>query len=324
MTSLVPEGFSDSSGAERRKVVLQRAGVISTVVVLVTIGFITAGLAQQSPTPTQSLSTLPGEEPQPTTTTTEVSQPTALVPGTYVYDIVKEEPTGATGPAGQGFTSVTGTVVADASLGAQQRQVLKWLSNKGAVTYLVDSVFEFGSDGLYLVSRSEQEKVPRTATSGEFDPSPFELVVPYPPQEGRIWTHETISANGCIVERLWIRVIDAEEMLYVARRGVKTVRLLRLTERSGTGKAGCASFSDTETINLWISWQYGLVQMELFEGHSRPEPPLTSATRIQLVRIPAAVATTTTLAPPPTTTTTLAPVPTTTTLLSAPTFPPTN
>lgn len=299
---------------------LQRAGVISTVVVLVTIGFITAGLAQQSPT--QSLSALPGDAPLPSTTTTEVSRPTALVPGTYVYDIVKETPTGATGPAAaKDFTSVTGTVVAEASLGAQQRQVLKWLSNKGAVTYIVDSVFEFGSDGIYLVSRNEQAKTPRVIPSGEFDPSPFELVVPYPVQEGRIWTHETISANGCIVERLWVRVIDAEEVLYVARRGVKTVRLLRLTERSGTGKAGCASFSDTETVNLWISWQYGLVQMELFEGHTRPNPPRTSATRIQLVRIPAVVATTTTLAPPPTTTT--LPPPTTTTLLPPPTFPPT-
>lgn len=318
MTAHVPEGFSESIGADRKKAALQRAGVISTAVVLAVVGFITAGLAQQAPTTPSGAA--PTDTAPPSTTTTEVSQPTALAPGTYVYEIIKRQPSGATGPVGEGFTSVTGTVTAEASLGAQQRQVLKWLSNKGAVTYLVDSIFEFGSDGLYVVSRSEQSKIPRETPPGEFDPSPFELAVPYPVQEGRIWTHETISRNGCMVERLWVRVIDAEDMLYVARRGVKTIRLLRLTERTSTGKAGCANFNTTETATLWLSWQFGLVQMELFEGHSRPEPVSTAVTRIQLVRIPAVALPTTTLAPPPTTTT-LAPPTTTTTPASVPTSP---
>ena len=317
MTAHVPEGFSESIGIDRKKAALQRAGVISTAVVLAVVGFITAGLAQQASTTPSGAG--PTDAALPSTTTTEVSQPTALVPGTYVYEIVKRQPSGSTGPVGEGFTSVTGTVTAEASLGAQQRQVLKWLSNKGAVTYLVDSIFEFGSDGLYVVSRSEQSKMPRETPPGEFDPLPFELAVPYPVQEGRIWTHETISRNGCMVERLWVRVIDSEEMLYVARRGVKTIRLLRLTERASTGKAGCASFSTTETATLWLSWQFGLVQMELFEGHSRPEPVSTAVTRIQLVRIPEVALPTTTLAPP-TTTTTLMPS-TTTTLASTATSP---
>lgn len=291
--------------AERRGTLVRRTGVIASVVVLSLIGLVTAGVAQQSSEDAAAGPT--GGEAPTTTTTIEPFSPTALVPGTYVYEIVKEEPVVAGPPPPAGaipttaprltpMTSVSGTVQVEGSLGAQQRRIMTWLTSAGASSLSNDELFEFGTDGIYLVSRSESG-TGRTVPAADVDPSPFELVVPYPAQPGKIWTQENISSNGCVAERIWVKVVDEEDTLYLARRGVKAVRLLRLTERASTEKAGCADFSLTETANLWISWQYGLVQMELFEGHSTPTAD-TAATRVRLIGVPAGIGpTTTTLSP---------------------------
>lgn len=294
--------------AERRGLFVRRAGVISSVVMLSLVGLVTAGVAQQSsgdapPAPSEPT----GAEAPTTTTTVEPFSPTQLVPGTYVYEIIKQEPVVAGPPPAGGVTttlvagvtpttSVSGTLEVEGSLGAQQRRIMTWLTNAGAPTLSDASLFEFGTDGIYLVSR-EESGTGRTVPGADFDPSPFELVVPYPAQPGKVWTQDHVSSNGCVAERIWVKVVDEEETLYLARRGMKAVRLIRLTERASTGNAGCAPFRLTETANMWISWQYGLVQMELFEGHSTPEAD-AAATRVRLIGVPSGIGpTTTTLSP---------------------------
>lgn len=275
-----------------------RSGLVAAVVLAVLLGaMVSVSLAQTTPSsspapavPTASrAASVPGASGAPAApggvptavvpTTLAAPKPQQFLPGTYVYQLGAGVLKGAvTIPL-----SLTGVLSVEAALGKQQQQAMRWLNASGAVDGTDSSMYEFADDGIYLASTEGTNRT--SIPTAKFDMATPQLITPWPAQVDKTWAGHVISTDGCQVLATRVKVEGDNAVVDVDGSEVSAVRLVRLTERSSTGKSGCSDFSLNETTTSWISLKYGLVQEHRVISETAPTPS-TFGYILRLVGVP--------------------------------------
>lgn len=264
---------------------LGRSGLVAGILLVMLLGTtVSVSLAQQTTppvTPAPATPAAPGALPGAVAVPTTLAplKPGPLVVGTYVYTL----DAGVTEDDVTDPSSVTGALIVEGAVGNQQRHVMRWLQDNGVVGGIDDVLYEFADDGIYLVSA--EGAMLTFAPKAKFEPLQSQLVTPWPAQVGKIWTGHVISTNGCQVLATRVKVEDDSTTIEVDGMQVPAIRLIRLTERSSTDKAGCSEFAMNETTTSWISLKYGLVQEHRIISETSPDPFSWGYT-LRLVEVP--------------------------------------